>query len=105
MKQNHTKQTPRVDSDIPPLDQSRQMRAWYEAKLAELEYKKKASELVDAQEVREKSFSLGRQLRDAILQVPDRISSQLAAESNPTRVHQLLMDELTIALRALSSHG
>ena len=102
-KQNNTKKDSPVDmSNIPLLHESRAIRAWFEAKLSELEYGERSQELLSAKQVRKECFELGRRVRDAILQVPDRISSQLAAESDSFRIHTLLSQELTTALRGLS---
>ncbi len=40
-------------------------------------------------------------MRDALLNIPERISAQLAAEINPHNIHQLLKQELIQALQLL----
>ena len=45
---------------------------------------------------------MGRQVRDGILNVVDRVADILAAESDPRRVRKLLEGELLQALEVLS---
>lgn len=71
-------------------------------KLKELELQKKRGELISASEVQKAAFDKARLVRDAILNVPSRISAILAAESNQIKVEALLMAELKKALEELS---
>lgn len=102
-KQNNMKKSNEFDmSKIPPLHESRAVRAFFESKLTQLEYGERSKELLNADEVRTECFSLARRVRDSILQIPDRISSQLAAEVDSFRIFNLLTAELTTALRGLA---
>ena len=75
----------------------------YEAATAELNYRARVGELVERAKEESRAKALGLEVRDAILGIPDRIAPLLAAESDPFRVHVMLMDELIIALERLSS--
>lgn len=86
----------------PPLSVSKQVKAAYDAKMAELDYKAKAGQLVLITEVKAKAFALARSARDGLLGIPDRISPVLAATSDVTQVHHLLTEEINLALRVLS---
>lgn len=62
------------------------------ARLAELELAEKTGELVRKSEVAAAIFGLSRQAMEALDALPDRLASQLAAESDITRVHALLTE-------------
>ena len=97
-------------SAAPPTDgrkavdyaSARTMREAYRAKMARLDYEEREGKLVDAQKMYEEGFQLGRQVRDAILSVPDRLADILAAEQDPVKIRQLLQDELEMTLISLA---
>ena len=75
----------------------------FRAKMARLDYEEREGKLVDAARVREDAFPRwGRMLRDGALAIPDRMADILAAESDPAKVRQILMDELETVLEKLS---
>lgn len=74
----------------------------FRAKLAELDYLERIADLVRRAEVEAESFRIGRQVRDAILNIPSRLAGIVAAESDQRRVHDLLEQELRQALEALA---
>jgi hypothetical protein len=49
-----------------------------------------------------KAFDLGRTVRDQMMGIPDRVSGLVAACGDARQCHQLLTDEILIALRALT---
>jgi hypothetical protein len=49
---------------------------------------------VDADAVRVAAFNKARTTRDTLLNIPDRLSGVLAAESDARRVHALLSAEM-----------
>ena len=80
-------------------------RADYErlrARKLELEVSQKEAQLVDRDEVCKAVFETNRQVRRAILGVPDRIADLLAAETDRVVVYDTLSDELRRALVQLS---
>ncbi len=81
---------------------ARTMREAFRAKMAKMEYEEKAGKLTEASKVREDAYRAGRMLRDALLGIPDRQADVLAAETDPRKVRQLLMDELEEILSELS---
>ncbi|WP_062262421.1 hypothetical protein [Endozoicomonas arenosclerae] len=81
---------------------ARTMREAFRAKMAKMEYEEKAGKLTEASKVREDAYRAGRMLRDALLGIPDRQADVLAAETDPRKVRQLLMDELESILSELS---
>jgi phage terminase Nu1 subunit (DNA packaging protein) len=87
----------------PSYAQSRAIREAYQAKLAKLEYEERIGKLIDADQLRIEAFKIHRRVRDAILNIPDRCSPQLASMSDQAEVHAYLNQEITAALRQLSA--
>ena len=83
--------------------QARTERERIKAKKEKVEYDLLIGKLVDSEEVRISAFNRARILRDAMFNIPDRISTILAAESNPRKVHQILFKEIRIALEGQSN--
>jgi hypothetical protein len=72
------------------------------ATLAELELAEKEGRLVDAGKVKAEAFRKGRLVRDSILNIPDRISGELAAITDAHQIHVILSRELRQALEELA---
>ncbi len=73
-----------------------------------LENEEKRGQLIDAAEARREAYRCARSVRDALLNIPDRLAAELAAESDVTRVHIRLDGEIRQALELLHevlSHG
>jgi len=86
----------------PTYAQSRAVRELYLARLAKIEFEERAAKLVSRDEVTVAAFTKARTIRDNLLNIPDRVAAMLAAESDPTQVHQILSDEIRKALIELS---
>jgi phage terminase Nu1 subunit (DNA packaging protein) len=67
-------------------------------KLAELDRKQREGELVERSEVEEAAFASARRIRDALLNIPGRVASLYAAETDPQKIHQNLEDEIRTVL-------
>ncbi len=80
---------------------ARTMREAYRAKMARLDYEEREGKLFEAGKVYEEGFQTGRQVRDALLGIPDRIADILAAETDPARVRKRLFQEVEEALEQL----
>jgi hypothetical protein len=89
------------DDAIPELNESRARREHYQAELAKLQVAQQRKELVPADEVKKQAFQIGRSVREALSNLADRLSHQLAGETDPAVIHQLLSDEHRDALLAL----
>lgn len=90
----------------PSYAQSRAIREAYAARLAKLEYEEKTEKLIPVDKVKVDAFKLARTVRDAILNIPDRISNELASYGNdPARIHERLTQELILALEELVNAG
>jgi hypothetical protein len=63
-------------------------------KLAELDRRRREGELVERAEIEEAPFSNARRVRDALMNIPARVASLYAAETDPQTIHQNLEDEI-----------
>jgi len=90
------------DDAIPELNESRARREHYQAELAKLQVAQQRRELVPADEVKKEAFAMGRSVREALSNLADRLSHQLAGETDPTVIHQLLSDEHRDALLVMA---
>jgi len=70
-------------------------------KLAELDRKQREGELVERSEVEEAAFASARRVRDALMNIPGRVASLYAAETDPQKIHQNLEDEIRNVLLEL----
>lgn len=98
-----TSTTPPAASVGPSLAISKQVKAAYEAKLTELEFKERSGEIGNLQEVRKEAAKLARQLRDLLLIIPSRNAARVAAMSDPEEIRALLQDEIEGALKGLAN--
>jgi phage terminase Nu1 subunit (DNA packaging protein) len=63
-------------------------------KLTEINRKRREGELVERSDVEEAAFSNARRVRDALMNIPARVASLYAAETDPQKIHQNLEDEI-----------
>lgn len=73
----------------------------YEAQLAKLEYEEKVGKLINAEKVKLQAFEIARLTRDAVLNIPDRISAELVGITDQATMHSILTKELTNALQEI----
>lgn len=103
-----SKQRKSASTATPPTEAAQQfavaraMRESFAAQLAKLNYQQRAAILVDANQVRIKAFENARLVRDALLNIPNRISADLAAEPDPLKVGNILTTEITRVLAELA---
>lgn len=89
-------------SNDPAIAQSQAQKEKFRAKLVELEYEERVGTLVRKDDVEKEHFRIGRQVRDAVLNVPARLAGILAAETDQRKVHDQLEKELRQALESLA---
>jgi hypothetical protein len=82
---------------------SRAKREAYNAELARLEVEEKQGQLVAADDVRKTAFAVARQVRDGMLNIPDRVSAELAAMTDQFEIHRRLTTEIRKALEGVLS--
>ena len=61
---------------------------------AELELLEKQGSLVSRDRVELAAFTLARAAQEGLMSIPDRLSSLLAAESDPAVIHKMISDEI-----------
>ena len=88
--------------EIPSFNESRAKSEHFRAELARLDLEVKEDQLVEASRVKREAFSAARAVRDALGNIPDRVSNQMAAESDPMIIHQTLTEEIRKALETLT---
>lgn len=91
------------DEAIPALHESRARREHFQAELAAMQVAQQRGELVSAADVQAEAFKRGREVRDNMLLIPARLAPELAGITDPRTVHVRLHEEITNALRTLSS--
>jgi phage terminase Nu1 subunit (DNA packaging protein) len=67
-------------------------------KLAELDRRRREGELVERSEVEDAAFTSARRVREALMNIPARVASLYAAETDPQKIHQNLEDEIRTVL-------
>lgn len=88
-------------SRMPSLAENRGIREYYAARIAKLDYEQRASKLVPKDELRLKLAKLHLAVRDNLRTIPDRIAPMLAAETDQTKIHAMLLKEIGQALEGL----
>ena len=73
-----------------------------EAAKKEIERRRLEGELVEVERVQADAIACAKQLRTSILNVPDRVAAQLAAERDQVEVHRILTEALRVALESVS---
>lgn len=74
-------------------------------KYLETKNKEAAKMLVPADGVRIAAFNKGRMVRDALLNIPDRVASLLAKESDTNRIHEILTKEIRQVIEEILESG
>jgi hypothetical protein len=86
--------TTKADADLlVTLERERKLR---------LENDAREGRLIEATRVRRDSYETARTVRDSMLNIPDRVAAELAAEGDATKVHARLDAEIRAALVALA---
>ena len=93
---------PEVEAGQPiSYAEARAQHERFKARLAQLELEEREAKLVQVEAVQRESFRMARLVRDAMLNIPDRVAGELAAEQNQFKVHQRLVKEIRRALEDL----
>ena len=94
-----------VDS-LPPnpgtYAEHRAARERYNAELTRIELLEKLGLTVSTEDVSKAADQTARRVKEALLVIPDRICSLVAAETDTGRVHAILSNEIRQALHALA---
>jgi len=90
------------DDEIPDLNVSRARAEHYKAEISKLQLMESRKDVVPAALVKKEGFEVGRVIREALMNLADRLSNQIAGESDPRMIHKMITDEHRIALEELS---
>lgn len=89
--------------DLPTLLLKTRIKSEVErARLLEIKARVEAGKYVDADDVKVAAFNRARVVRDSLLNIPDRLASVVAAESDSRKVHAMLAAEIRQALEDLT---
>lgn len=98
----HAKNAPSAaqpsDDEAITYAEARAQHERFKARLAQLELEEREGKLVEAEVVKQQAFRVARMVRDSLLNLPDRVAGELAAETNQFKVHQRLTLEIRRAL-------
>lgn len=72
------------------------------ARIADLELQEKEGSLVSRERVNDQLFTAGKELRDALLTIPDRITDLIMAEDNRTKVYNTIYDAIAGELQKIA---
>lgn len=95
-----------VDLDsttTPDYLESRSRREAAEAALAEIRLSEQRGEVIRLDVVKNVLSVALSMTREALMQIPDRLATTLAADTNPVTVHETLSGEIHDALHAIAS--
>lgn len=87
------------------FSEAKNIQAQYKAALMKLEYGEKSGELVKRKDVEAEFFNMARLVRDAILNVPGRISAELAGINDTHVINSRMETELIKALEELADRA
>ena len=89
-------------NEIPDFAESKAKREFYLAELAKLDVEEKKEQLVSVEEIKKSSFAKARAIREALINLADRLSHQLAGEDDATVIHKIIYSEHREVLENLS---
>lgn len=89
-----------AEGDAASFAASRAKREAYEAELARLKFEQQAGTLVDAESVKKEAFKTSRTIRDAMLNIPDRVASELSGLDDAFAIHRRLTEEIRKVLES-----
>lgn len=103
--EDHTLETEEGGEPNTPttLVEANTFKSIYQGKLQELKFKVESGELVERSDIENKSFLVARVIRDKLLAIPERISSELSTMDDAHAIRELLYEEFNTILENLSA--
>jgi hypothetical protein len=89
------------DDAIPDYNVSRARKEHYLSELAKIQVAQQKKELMPVSEIKKTSFQLGRSIRESLANLADRLSNEIAGETDAQAIHKLLTEEHRAALEQL----
>ncbi len=93
---------PSTESD-PDFLKARARKEQALAEKHELDLRVRIGSLIDRKAADRAFFNCGRQIRDALMNLPDRLAGVLAAEANQVVIHTLLTKEFRLVLTSVAT--
>lgn len=90
------------ETSIGAYSKARAVKETMAAKTAQVKYEQLTGSLVDADEVRSAAKIVGLNLRNSLLNLPNKLAPILAAETDVLKAKRILEDEIRSALENLS---
>jgi hypothetical protein len=91
---------------LKTLEKSEQNKAiMVNRQIKEIALREKKGELVEIEQVKKDAFDTGRKVRDAMMNIPDRISPLLATEKKENKVRKILTTEIKNALMDVNPYS
>lgn len=75
----------------------------YQAELARVKLEEQEGKLVNAEDVKNQAFKVARAVRDAMMNIPGKVSAEIAGETDQFTIHARLEDEIRQALENLNA--
>lgn len=96
-----------VDSDTKgsALAQANTIKSIYQGKSLKLKYEVELGKLVERSVVEDAAFKVARTIRDKMLSIPERVSSEFASTTDLHVIKERLYAEILVALESLSEDG
>lgn len=89
------------DDEIPEFNVSKARREHFEAEFSKIKVQKEKQDLIPAKDAKKSAFAVARSIREALMNTADRLSHQLAGETDATVIHRLITNEHRSALQEL----
>jgi hypothetical protein len=75
----------------------------YKAKIAEIEYREKTKAVSPVAGVKKNAYESGKIIKNALMNIPDRTSAMLAAETQERKIHAMLTKEINKVLEVINA--
>ena len=100
------KQVVKIPTEIPKIDdfkelsfnEARTIKEQYSAEMKKIDYEERIGNLLLEEDVKKGAFEMYRQARDSLLNIVDRISSQLSVETDEFKIRLILETEIKNAI-------
>lgn len=90
--------TNQPNDDVIRFNRARADKAVYQAQLAKIEVDEKLKTVVSTESVRQQGAELGSVLLNALTNLPDRLSDELATIDDSREIHKLLTSEINMMI-------
>lgn len=91
----------KVDNDFINLAEAKRLETIGRAKKLDIENAESEGKLISANKVEQDAFVCARNYRDAVLNIPSRVSPLLASETNDRKIEIVLTEEIKKVLQRL----